>query len=276
MQRNLRTIGIGVLIALAGITSSCAGQGGEATAPPTLIVPASTPRAITPTPMTLTTSTPHAGLRVVLDVGMGPAPLSDVQAVLLSRLLDLGFSDARIQQDGPNSLIVDLPALADPQPILRLLQQPGHLALVDSAGQDLPIGAVVIVNTGKPSAFGPPATPNPAALGPFTAVITESDILTPTVIAKMDSTRVQAVIELHLTPAGTQRVADFTSAHIGSYLPIVLDNQVVSSPAIASAIPAGALNVSTGSLAESRQMSAMLRSGPLSRAVTLRSTQTIP
>ncbi|MEJ2209268.1 MAG: MMPL family transporter [Anaerolineae bacterium] len=46
-------------------------------------------------------------------------------------------------------------------------------------------------------------------------------------------------IALEMTETGAQLFADYTAANVGTYLPIVLDKEVISSPVIQSAIPDG-------------------------------------
>jgi preprotein translocase subunit SecD len=46
-------------------------------------------------------------------------------------------------------------------------------------------------------------------------------------------------IALEMTETGAQLFGDYTAANVGTYLPIVLDKEVISSPVIQSAIPDG-------------------------------------
>jgi preprotein translocase subunit SecD len=82
--------------------------------------------------------------------------------------------------------------------------------------------------------------------------------------AGQDPVTGEAIVSFELNEAGTQIFADFTAAHIGEMLAIVLDKEVISSPQIDSAITEGAGIISGRfNLETANQLAVQLRYGAL-------------
>ncbi len=97
----------------------------------------------------------------------------------------------------------------------------------------------------------------------FKVVVNGDEIDGNKVTVGRDSTTNAPQVVFYLKGDGPRKLADFTSANIGKYMPIVLDKKVISNPTIQGVI-AGGNGVITGlTLAEARILSVQLRYGSL-------------
>jgi SecD/SecF fusion protein len=84
-------------------------------------------------------------------------------------------------------------------------------------------------------------------------------------------------VSLKLSRAGGRIFADYTGAHVGSYLAMVLDGNVQSAPVIRSRIPAGTAASITGNFTdqEARDLAIVLRAGRLPAPMTVIEERTV-
>jgi preprotein translocase subunit SecD len=73
----------------------------------------------------------------------------------------------------------------------------------------------------------------------------------------------QPQVQFFLTGDGPSKLADFTSTHVGVYMPIVLDKKVISSPRIQSAITGGNGVITGMTLQEAQKLAIQLKYGAL-------------
>lgn len=151
-------------------------------------------------------------------------------SVLRNRLTAKGFTESTVSRQGTNRIRVEIPDIKDPDEVLKIIGTPAHLEFRDPEGN---------------------------------VVITGGDIKMARAV-KDDSIGSQAVVAFELNETGRQAFAEATARNIGKSISIVLDDQVISSPVVQSAISEG-----TGSITgmESDQaaldLAALIMSGAL-------------
>ncbi|MBN2257784.1 MAG: protein translocase subunit SecD [Anaerolineaceae bacterium] len=208
----------------------------------------------------------RGGLQVVLEVDL-PAEsevtaqsMDDAKTIFENRANGLGVSEVVFQVAGTRRIVGEFPGLTDTEEVISVLRQVGQLAFVPMGTTPLAEGTEVIVDltqvtattTTTPEAtLEPTVTPTlditpEATADDSTTTETETPILT-AIMTGNDLTNVGVIqdqignyqIAFELSDAGKKIFSDFTSTHIGEILGIVLDNKVISTPQIQSAITEG-------------------------------------
>ncbi len=190
----------------------------------------------------------QGGTQVLLeaDVAEGQSPpegaMEAAKSIVENRVNGLGVSEAVVQAQGANRLIVELPGVDNPDQAVETLRSTGQLEFVDPAGMSLS-QAMVINTTNRPTvaddlqgeiAAGnatPEIIPYPGRL--FETVMT-GDVLR-NALATQDQFA-QWVINFELTGPGSDQFYEYTRTHIGQPMAIVLDGRVLSAPTINAAI----------------------------------------
>ncbi len=133
-------------------------------------------------------------------------------------------------------------------------------------------GATQTATAGTPAA----ASPTPAAAAPvvFHSVMTGTALKSAT--ATIDPTSQQYQVSFVLTTDGTKTFGDFTTAHVGDILGIVLDKKVISVPRVQNPITNGS-GVVTGSfnLQTANQLAVQLRYGSLPIPLRVAESKTV-
>lgn len=186
------------------------------------------------------------------------------RAIVERRVNALGLSEPLVQAQGENRIIVELPGIADPEAAVETLRSTGQLEFVEipstfSVQQGDFIRTTNNSTSPTPEQLGTRRDPYPDQT--FTTVLTGRELATAG--TQLDSLG-QPVITFSLKDEGKQVFADYTAAHIGGILAIVLDNQVLSAPSINSAIPSGSGEI-TGkfTLEEAQNLAVQMRYGAL-------------
>ena len=95
-------------------------------------------------------------------------------------------------------------------------------------------------------------------------------------IAGRDPQFNQSQVQFELNRAGGRRFAQFTSQHVGDYLAIVLDNQVMSAPVVRDRIGArGQIDLGASPLDEARDLALVLRAGALPAKLRVMEERTV-
>lgn len=219
--------------------------------------------------------TPENSVQVVLGVEPlpGKQPLTEEQvsatvAIVKSRLKEIGISEATVQSEGMERIIVGLPATADIEEATKAITESGLLEFIDAGNSPLPEGELVTTELGGPGNM---------QLG---ATATSNDIVYDVVVSSevIDGSKVTAnmrdgmpVVEFDLKGDGPHKMREFTSKNMNSYMPIVLNKRVLTSPMIRGIISDEG-EITGLTLSESRRLAAQLKSGPL--PVTLQLIET--
>ncbi|MBR6391353.1 MAG: protein translocase subunit SecD [Lachnospiraceae bacterium] len=146
--------------------------------------------------------------QVVGDEAPSAADMADTIYKLQMRV-DNYSTEAQVYQEGSDRINIEIPGVSDANAILEELGKPGSLAFYDKDGNE---------------------------------VLTGSDVDTAAAGSQQDSMgNQQYVVQLTLTPEGTQKFADATEAAVANHdvIYIVYDGQTVSAPAVQAKITDG-------------------------------------
>ncbi|MDP3186724.1 MAG: protein translocase subunit SecD [Anaerolineales bacterium] len=228
----------------------------------------------------------RGGLQVLLEADLPANTAIDAEAISVARTIienrtnALGVSENVIQVAGDRRIVGEFPGLEDSEAVLAILQRTGLLEFVDMGNTPLQAGTVIETNfglagtegtstpTGTPQATAAPVTPPEAATQPETppapiypTVMTGSELKT--IEVGVDEFR-NYEIRFTLTDKGRQIFADYSSTHIGQFLGIVLDKEVISAPRIETPITEGSGRI-TGKFTaeEANALAIQLRYGSL-------------
>jgi preprotein translocase subunit SecD len=232
----------------------------------------------------------QGGLRVLLEADLPPETavtpeqMQTARDIVESRVNALGLTEPVVQVAGERRILVELPGVSDPDQAEATIRQTGLLEFVEIPAELVSFlqGTEPIqTDFGRPDAGSPadasptapaageetPATPPAEAPSPtpeapvFHTVMTGAALQT--AVANRDEFGGYAV-GFQLTDEGTTTFADYTRAHIGGILAIVLDKQVISLPRIETAITEGAGRI-TGNFTyeEANRLAVQLRYGAL-------------
>ncbi|MBT8395936.1 MAG: protein translocase subunit SecD, partial [Gemmatimonadetes bacterium] len=95
-------------------------------------------------------------------------------------------------------------------------------------------------------------------------------------VANRDPQYNQPLVNFQLNRRGGRRFADFTSQHVGDFLAIVLDGEVMSAPVIRDRIGAsGQIELGNSPMEEARDLALVLRAGALSAPLAIMEERTV-
>jgi preprotein translocase subunit SecD len=245
----------------------------------------------------------RGGMSVLLQVDLpeGTAvtsqELADAKQILLSRSNALGVSEVNFQTSGTNRILGEFPGLTDTSQVIASLKQVGQLAFIPMGSTQLQAGTKVNVDysditarnaaaatTGTPAATAAASATPAATTATPAATATPTAGTTDTTAAAADVKTYKALltgtalssVNVEVSSLGAYNVAftmdadnakvfgDYTSKHVGDYLSIVLDNVVIESPQVNSAITEGKGIIEGKFTADSaNQLAIQLRYGAL-------------
>ena len=209
------------------------------------------------------------GLQVLLESGTDATAdeMDAAKKVVESRVNGLGVSEPQVQRQGDNRIIVEIPGITNPDQAVATLRGTGLLEFVEMGQNPLPAGT--LIQTDAPASApgvgvtnGITPTVNPATGQPFATIMTGADLDSANV--GFNQTTGQPEIQFALRDSGKDTFANYTSAHVGDFLAIVMDKVVLSAPRINSAISDGA-GVIEGSFTqdEARSLAIQMQYGAL-------------
>lgn len=169
------------------------------------------------------------------------------ELIVRNRVDRLGVSEAQIQRQGEDSILVQLPGIQDPEQALETLGSTGQLEFVDAAS----IPTTGVVEQGL--ALEPGSYP----------VFMTGDVITNAVI-DTDPTTGEIAVSLTMTQEGASIWADYTTSHVGQQVAIILDGVVKSAPSIREPILTGDTQISGNFTAEeAKGLKTVLETGAL-------------
>lgn len=235
----------------------------------------------------------RGGLKVslVADVPEGQevdrVSMETARQIVENRVNGLGLAETIVQIQGGRRIIVELPGIEDPELAIEVIRGTALLEFVDAGYVPLLKGTVVTTTLGGPRQTGgplgeTPATPEPTPilpLGPAT-VVTRTAPTTPTVPSNvyqtiltgadldqvgLDRDNLGYFIPFRLKVQAADKFAQYTTSHVGQYLCIVLDKEVISCPQIQEAITGGNGRITLGNATyqEARGLAIQLHYGAL-------------
>jgi protein-export membrane protein SecD len=214
----------------------------------------------------------QGGIQVTLDMNFeaGEINVDDVRTtaeIIARRLAGLEIADYRVQIVNGQSIQVQLPAVEDFESILAAISQTALLELVDFSGladKMTQFEGLTIATNGHDDE----GQANPLTGEAFETVLTGADFQSVEVAAASYDPN-QWVINFELSEEAAVIFGDYTEAHVGEPLAIVLDGRVLSTPAIQARLDS--LGVITGNFTkrEAEQLAAQLRAGALPLPLTV-------
>jgi len=234
----------------------------------------------------------------VRDCGSVDARSLDVtRQILESRANALGVSEIVMQIAGQCRIVAEFPGVSNPEEVVKALQQTALLEFVDMGASPLGEGSTVQTDHDQsPGAAGgttsapastatlaPPPTAAPGATAEPGATPAAQIYHTVMTGAALDTVAVQPgnlagayQIAFTLKSDGAKVFSEYTSAHVGQYLAIVLDKKVISAPIIKTAITDGQGVIEGGFTNDSANaLAVQLRYGSLPVPVKVVESQTV-
>jgi preprotein translocase subunit SecD len=199
----------------------------------------------------------------------------------------LGLSEATVQQrreDADSELLVQMPGVDDPARVKQIIQTAGVLELYEVKGGPfasreealaqnggvLPIGTKLI---GQPPSTQPGAKGGGVYLVARTPVVRGTDIRdSKAETGQMPGSWSTGFV---LSQDAARRFADFTGAHIGTPLAIVLDGKVLQAPNIKNQISDQGVIEGQPSQEEAQDLALNLKAGSLPASVTYEQENTV-
>lgn len=188
----------------------------------------------------------QGGLSVILAAVETPeTPVTDdvmdrAELIVRNRVDRLGASEVTIQRQGADSILVQLPGIANAQEALDALGSTGQLEIRDVVSTDPTTGEVVLGE-----------------------VLLTGDVITAASIGTNPQTN---EIEVNVTfdSEGSAAWAEITGARIGQQIAIVLDGNVESAPVVRDRITGGQTTISGNfTPEEARRLQTVLETGAL-------------
>ncbi len=170
--------------------------------------------------------------------GTSQEDIDDTIYKLQKRIEDTTEStEISVYQVGTDRIAVEIPGVTDANEILDQLGEPGTLSIQDTDGNEIISGSDITSAQAKST----------------------SD----------DYGNTEYVVAITLSDEAAEVFAEYTSEHVGDYLPIYYDGDVVSYPSIESAITDGSCIINgMETYEEAEQLASYLRIGSLSVELT--------
>ena len=205
----------------------------------------------------------RGGVSVILTATKtdGSAPSADematATAIVQNRVNALGAAETTVQQQGTNSILVQIPGATDAEAAIKTIGQTGHLEFVrlDAIGD---ADALAKISAGGENVK--------LKEGTYTSFMDGSSIKSSDVAQASAAATGYYSVNLTLDKTGTQTFADVTRelAPTHGQIAIVLDGVVNSAPAVQSVIEEGKVSI-TGNftLEDAKGLKTVLDSGSL-------------
>jgi preprotein translocase subunit SecD len=187
--------------------------------------------------------------------------------IVENRVNGLGVTEALVQQAGDNRIVVELPGIEDPTVAISTIQETGLLEFVDMGNTPLAPGTVITTDIATSEDVDPEEQI-------WHTVMTGNVI--DNVQVSRNQTSGQYVIQFQLDSEGADTFSEYTTAHVGEFLGIVLDKAVISAPVVNEPITEGE-GVISGSftLESANNLAVQLRYGSLPIPLKVVETRTI-
>ena len=219
----------------------------------------------------------RGGVQVLLiaDAAAGEEITRDAmegaKRVIENRVNGLGVSEAIVQLQGNNRIVVEVPGLANTEQAIDMIQGTGLLEFVDTGNVSLPIGTAVQTTFGSGSAV---TGTQPITGTVYNTVLTGKDLQSAQVA--FDQRTNAPLITFKLTDEGATKFAEHTRNNVGKYLSIAMDKTIISSPRINTAITGGQGEI-TGqfTLDEAKNLAIQMQFGALPVALKVAESRAV-
>ncbi len=218
------------------------------------------------------------GVQVLLEAdvpatqSVGDSDMNNARSIVENRVNGLGVGESVVARAGSRRIIVELPGVANQEQAKQTVKQTALLEFVDmtSISQDQAI-AMMNAKTTIVTDFSPTSVISSTGSITSTQPVSPTQQVWHTVMSGKDlKTAVVGVqtgkydVSFELTSSGGQTFRDFTAAHVGQVLAIVLDKKIISAPLISDVITEGRGVISGNFTRDSaNQLAVELRYGAL-------------
>ncbi|MGW8264942.1 MAG: protein translocase subunit SecD [Longimicrobiales bacterium] len=196
-------------------------------------------------------------------------------------------AEAGMQETGADTAQAEAP-VAELRPFTGLLNQGDGEGIFFVAEEDLPAAEVFlslpdvqrVLPRGTSVAWGADLLAIGARNYKRLYVLEEEPFMTgdmlENAVANRDTQYNQAIVNFELNRRGGRRFAEFTGQHVGDFLAIVLDGEVMSAPVIRDRIGAsGQIELGNSPMEEARDLALVLRAGALTAPLTIMEERTV-
>ena len=216
----------------------------------------------------------QGGVSVILTAtksdGSDPSS-SDMETattIVQNRVNALGASEATVQQQGTNSILVQIPGATDASSTVEAIGQTGHLEFVrlDDIGD---AEALAKISAGKENVE--------LEAGTYTAFL-DGSCIESTQVAQSSSSLGTYVVNVTFNSEGTEKFAEVTKelAPTNGQIAIVLDGVVNSAPSVQSEITGGQVSISGNFTSdEAHSLKTVLDSGSLPVTLTYSESRSV-
>jgi len=186
--------------------------------------------------------------------------------IVENRVNGLGVTEALVQQAGDQRIVVELPGVDDPTVAISTIQETGLLEFVAMGFTPQPPGTKIVTDHAT--------SEEPEEGQQVWQTIMTGDKIENVQVSRDPSG--QYVIQFRLDSEGSQIFGDYTTDHVGEYLGIVLDKEVISAPVVNEPITEGEGVISGAFTLESaNNLAVQLRYGSLPIPLKVVETRTI-
>ena len=210
------------------------------------------------------------------------AAMSEIRTVVENRVNSNGLGEIVVETQGTDRLLVEVPGAANPDQINALVGQTGQLTFIPLDRTKFGYMSVSATGTatGVQGTQAVPVAGTDVSDGSYGTQLFGGDQVdgnSSNTYAKLDTTTNQWAVELTLKSDASKIFSTWSSANIGSYFMIVLDQKVVEVPYIQSAITTGQAEISGNfTQASAKQLATILQYGALRYPLVLATDKNIP
>ncbi|TDO84456.1 preprotein translocase subunit SecD [Halanaerobium saccharolyticum] len=165
--------------------------------------------------------------------------MSGIVNVIERRVNQLGLTEPLIQRQGSNRIIVELPAVDNPNEAINTIGRTAMLTFKNSQGEVLMTGEAIKDARADHDQYGRP------------------------------------VVSFTLTEEGSEKFADITRQYIGKKIGIYLDNEQLTNPTVQAVIEERGQITGYESIQEAREDAVLIREGALPVPVEVIETRTV-
>ena len=186
----------------------------------------------------------QGGVSVVMEIqddDVTKEQLNNTKEQLELRVNKVGVAETVVTTEGDKRIRVDIPGQYDSSEIVNSLSQSGELTFTSPEGDVL---------------------------------LTGSDVSKATVVTNSETGKIE--IQLDMTEEGKSKFADATTKYVGKAISIKMDDEVLSSPTVETAITNGTAQITGSYTTESaKRLAGLINSGALPVTVKAASVQTV-
>ncbi|MDP2183442.1 MAG: protein translocase subunit SecD [Actinomycetota bacterium] len=213
----------------------------------------------------------QGGLSVILtaqettSTAVTDSVMDRAELIVRNRVDKLGASEATVQRQGADSILVQLPGIKNAQDAFKILGSTGQLEFVDVASIT-DTTTVAAIQNGEDKVTLKPGTYAPFMTG---EVVTSAAIGT-------DSTTGKIEVNVTMSAVGTNTWAEYTTSHVNQLVAIVLDGVVQSAPRVNEPITGGQTAISGSFTPEdAKGLKTVLETGALPVTLTFSESRVV-